>query len=148
MSTIYLETSALLVWLLGEPKAAEIRDQIDQADVVTCSALTLIEAERALIRAKCLGHFAAKKISSLRKLLHSTQSAWMVLEISETVGTAAMREFPIEPIRSLDAIHLASAITLIAAFPDIKILSFDERILKNSAALGIPLAHTIPSTVR
>jgi len=44
--------------------------------------------------------------------------------------------FPVEPIRTLDAIHLASAILARAAVPDLALLSLDERVRANGRALG------------
>ncbi len=43
--------------------------------------------------------------------------------------------FPIEPIRSLDALHLASAAELRQAIPGLSILSLDRRIVDNAKAL-------------
>ncbi len=52
MSAVYLETSALLSWLLGQSRAGHVREALDAASVVLTSELTLTEAERALVRAE------------------------------------------------------------------------------------------------
>ena len=49
MSAIYLESSAVVHWLLGQSRAAEVRQRVDQAKIVLTSALTLTETERVLI---------------------------------------------------------------------------------------------------
>ncbi|MBI3795873.1 MAG: hypothetical protein HY268_02755 [Deltaproteobacteria bacterium] len=43
---------------------------------------------------------------------------------------------PLEPVRTLDAIHLASALFLRESFPDLLILSTDERVRHNALPLG------------
>jgi len=52
VSAVYLETSAVLRWLFGEPDAPAIARRIEEASEPVCSALTLLEANRALIRAE------------------------------------------------------------------------------------------------
>jgi hypothetical protein len=51
----------------------------------------------------------------------------------------AREELPVEPVRALDAIHLASARLFHADLNDVSILSFDHRIRANAPALGIAL---------
>jgi hypothetical protein len=73
----------------------------------------------------------------LRGLLERVKASWILMEISEEVRLRAGRQFPIEPIRTLDAIHLATALIFMRAFPNLFILSFDHRILENAQPLGI-----------
>ena len=55
------------------------------------------------------------------------------------------RSFPCEPIRSLDALHLATALIVRGLSPKVQILSFDDRIRENATALGLTV---VPATVR
>jgi predicted nucleic acid-binding protein len=48
----------------------------------------------------------------------------------------ARRPFPVEPIRTLDAVHLATAELLGEAPPLVTIVTRDERVRKNAEALG------------
>jgi len=137
MSSVYLETSALLQWLFGQPLMGEARKRVNQATHVTTSVLTLIETERAIIRAERLGGLSARDAKKLRTLVNSVSSGWVRLALTEAVQRRAMRAFPVEPIRMLDALHLASAISLLAAYPDLYVLSFDARINDNAKALGL-----------
>ena len=50
------------------------------------------------------------------------------------------RSFPCEPIRALDAIHLATALSVRTLSPDVRVLSFDDRIRDNAASLGFQVA--------
>jgi hypothetical protein len=56
--------------------------------------------------------------------------------MSDDVARRSEEAFPIEPVRTLDAIHLASALFLRQALPDLAIVSADERVRMNARALG------------
>ena len=137
MSAIYIETSAVLHWLFGQANAAEVRRQLDGADHVVTSVITLIEVERAIIRAERLEVLNAKDAKRLRTAMNSVKRGWVILSLSEAVQRQAMRDFPVEPIRTLDALHLASAMVLIAAYPGLRVLSYDARINDNARALRL-----------
>ena len=49
----------------------------------------------------------------------------------------ARRGFPREPVRTLDAIHLATAVQFQEAIPDLAVASLDERIRYNAQALAM-----------
>ena len=140
MKTIYFETSALLAWLLGEPCGDEVIAKIDSAETIVTSVLTLIEAERALIRAETQSILSAGDAERLRGLLARSKSGWIAMDISEDVRTRASRFFPSEPVRTLDAIHLATALVYMRVFPALELFSYDQRILRNAKALGISIS--------
>lgn len=137
MSAIYLETSAFLHWLFGQPNSAAVRKDLNNADAVVTSVLTLIETERAIVRAEALEHITARQASKLRSTVEKARKGWVIIALSEAVKKQSMQSFPVEPIRTLDALHLASAIALVAAYPDLKILSFDQRVLDNARMLRL-----------
>jgi predicted nucleic acid-binding protein len=137
LKVVYFDTSALLAWLLGESSASEVKTKIDVAETVVTSVLTLIETERALIRAEMMNVLSAADAEKLRGLLARSKAGWTLMEISEEVRARASRFFPVEPVRTLDAIHLATALTFMRVFPDIELLSYDQRILENARVLGI-----------
>ena len=49
------------------------------------------------------------------------------MAVTDGVLARAGSPFPVEPVRTLDAIHLATALELATAFPDLRVLSFDRR---------------------
>ena len=59
-----------------------------------------------------------------------------ILEISDQVARRAEESFPSEPVRTLDAMHLASALLLRQSFPGLLFVSADERVRANAALLG------------
>ncbi len=134
--TLYAETSAVLRWLLAEEDGAEIRATLAAAAKVTSSRLTLIETRRVLRRAERAGRIAAAQAADLLAIFAQAASTWAILEVSEEIARRAEDGFPNEPVRTLDAIHLASALFLRQSFPDLAILTADERVRDNAALLG------------
>ena len=137
MSVVYFETSSLLHWLLGQKRADEVRRAIDAADTVVTSALTLTESERILTRAESGGELRGGDVQRLRGLLKRAQASWTRMSVSTEVLARAARSFPVEPVRTLDAIHLATALEFTAVYPSLAVLTDDRRIADNAEALGI-----------
>jgi predicted nucleic acid-binding protein len=132
---LYAESSAVLSWLFGEPKASDVRRHLTRADLVLTSDLTLVECERAIIRAEALDGISPRRASSCRSRLLEAAAGWNVLRIAADVTVRARQRFPNEPLRALDALHLASAELGRSAVLDLKMLSLDKRIRTAAAAM-------------
>jgi predicted nucleic acid-binding protein len=143
--TLYAETSAVLRWLFGEQGGEAIRAALVAAEKVTSSRLALIETHRVVRRAEREGRITAAQGADLRAVFAQASSTWAILEISEQVARRAEEGFPCEPVRTLDAIHLASALVLRESFPDLVILSADERVRANAALLGFTSDVAVPA---
>lgn len=101
------------------------------------SDLTLVESDRVIHRAAALGEITEARAAERRARLGETSAAWHRIRLGNEVVARARRPFPVEPIRTLDALHLASALEAAAAVPDITLLSLDRRVRECGAALGI-----------
>ena len=137
MASLYLESSAVLSWLLDEPPAERVRQAVDRADSVLTSTLTLVESNRALIRIESQALITEAERQGLRGLLARESGRWALIELTESVRARASERFPVEPVRSLDAIHLATALEAYELYPDLEVLSFDQRIIDNLIPLGL-----------
>lgn len=137
--TLYAESSAVLAWLLGEPRAGEIRDHLGSAEFVLSSDLTLVETDRVLIRAATLGDLTEADAASRRAELHAAAAHWTVQRLGEEIIDRARRRLPAEPVRTLDALHLSAALAARAAVPDVVMLSLDIAVRTNARALGFDL---------
>jgi predicted nucleic acid-binding protein len=135
--TLYAESSAVLAWLLGEPDGRTVRSRLTAADVVVASDVTLIECERVLIRAAALGALTEADAADRRGHLAAAAASWHLLRVGSEVVERARQPFPGEPIRTLDAIHLASALLARSAAPGLELLSLDERIRTAARKLGL-----------
>jgi len=137
VSAVYLESSAVLRWLFGEPDAPAIARRIQESSEPVCSVLTILETQRALVRAERERRSWGRRLRLLRRQLGEASADWNLLEITPDIRTRAGEPFPIEPVRTLDAIHLATALHVARAFPGLSVLTFDERILSNLEPLGL-----------
>ena len=129
----------MLAWLLGEPSGPLARDALATAEAIAASDLTLLECDRALIRGVATGEVGAAEAARARALLNRAAAHWNLLRIDSEVVDRARRPFPAEPLRALDAIHLASALTVAAHVPDLALLSFDRRIRRAARRLGFSI---------
>lgn len=141
MTTLYVETSTVLCWLLGESRAAQVAGVLDDAKRVVTSTLTQLEGERCLLRHHLVGRTSEAAYRHALGVFRDASADWQTLEITRGVRKRAAERFPVEPVRSLDAIHLASALAFAEMFGAVAVLSFDQRIQDNLEPLGL---HTLP----
>ena len=136
---VYAESSAVLAWLLGEDAGPAVREVLRRAELVTASDLTLVECDRVLIRAVALGEADEAAAADRRAQLSLAASHWHLWRVAADVVGRARLPFPAEPIRTLDAIHLASALAVRSVIPGVELLSLDDRIRQAGAQLGFRL---------
>jgi predicted nucleic acid-binding protein len=108
-----------------------------RADVVFTSQLTLVECDRALIRAMTAERLSAAETARVGALLSVVAGAWIVMPLATEVLERARRPFPVEPMRTLDAIHLASALTARSVATDLEFASLDPRLRTATRAVGL-----------
>jgi predicted nucleic acid-binding protein len=100
------------------------------------SALTLAESSRALVRARVTGRLTADQERSALRVLRQFERRCYVVAVTADVLARAARPFPVEPIRTLDAIHLATA-ELIGEPPQLmSLVTRDRRVRDNATVLG------------
>jgi uncharacterized protein with PIN domain len=135
--TLYAESSAVLAWLLDEPTAPAVRRLFGEAGVVVTSDLTLIECDRVLLRAVALGELTEADAADRRAHLIAVAAHWHVLRIAGEIVDRARQPFPGAPVRTLDAIHLASLLVARSAVAGLRLLSLDERVRQAAKGLGV-----------
>jgi predicted nucleic acid-binding protein len=134
--TVYAESSAVVAWLFGEAGGEAVRQALASADRVVASDLTLVECDRVLIRAQVAHAIPEARMATLRARLNAAATHWTLLRLERDVVERARRPFPGEPIRTLDALHLASALVARAALERLDLLSLDQRIRASALQLG------------
>ncbi len=126
---IYLDTSVVLAQLLAEdrkPPAAMWSEQLISSRLLEYETWTRINARR-LVRS----HGEA-----VRQLLARIS----FLELSPIVLARALEPFP-KPVRTLDALHLASVEYLRAQRLEVRLATYDERLVAVARSLRIPLVR-------
>jgi len=124
---IYVDTSVALAQLLNEERrpAASFWDE-------TLAASRLLEYELwNRLHARGLGSSHGEEAQLLIARL-------ALIELAPQVLARALEPFPI-PVRTLDALHLASIEFLRARRQAVELASYDERLLAGARALHIPV---------
>lgn len=140
--SLYAESSAVLAWLLDEESGVAVREALAAEQMVVASDLTLIECDRVLHRAATLGELSEADAADRRAHLATVAAHWTLLRIGPEIVERARQPFPGEPIRTLDAIHLASLLVARSALAGLVLLSLDGRVRGAAARLGIQLRPT------
>jgi predicted nucleic acid-binding protein len=100
------------------------------------SAITVAETSRAILRARLSGRITAQQQRAALLTLQRFARRCHIVSITEAILAHAGRAFPVEPVRTLDAIHLATAAALGEPPALVIVVSRDRRICENAAALG------------
>jgi hypothetical protein len=130
----YVETSAVLAALLEGEVAA--RRSIRRRGVLVTSALTYAEAQRGLVRARHAGRLTVDQERAALRALARLRARCVVIAVTDQVLARAGQPFPAEPVRTLDAMHLAT-VDLAADAPQLAtVITRDARVRANALAIG------------
>lgn len=126
---LYADTSALVKLAVVEAETAAVRAELAAYDAVVSSVITEVELSRAVLRAKQHGATALEDVG-----VWAISAGLVLIELTPAIRQVAAT---LEPgtVRSLDAIHLATAAALgsdIAA-----ILTYDRRMQGAADGLGL-----------
>jgi predicted nucleic acid-binding protein len=135
--SLYAESSAVLAWLLDEGAADTVLGLLRADQLIIASDLTLVECDRALHRAVALEELTEADGADRRAHLAVVSSHWTLLRIGPEVVERSRQSFPGLPVRTLDAIHLASLLVARSAVPGLALLSLDTRVRDAAVKLGI-----------
>lgn len=126
MTTLaYVDASALTKLILDEPDSPAMRQWYIESERVACSIVGIIETRRAALRH---GHDAAHLETILRSVVP--------LDVDGIVAASAASVPPVT-LRTLDAIHLASARDL---QPDLDaFVTYDDRLAEAARSAGLPV---------
>ena len=122
---IYLDTSVALAHLLAEdvaPPADLWTEGLVSSRLLEYEVWTRIHARR----------LESSHADSVRQLIARVA----LLELAPQVLSRALDAFPV-PVRTLDALHLASAEFLRQQGQTIRLASYDDRMVRAAAALDI-----------
>lgn len=142
----YIESSALVAALLGQD--AEALEQVRELGLRMTSSLTFAEATRALLRARVTRRITAGQERAGLRILRVFERNCDSVAVSDAVLTRACRPFPVEPVRTLDGIHLAT-IELLGEAPQlVTVVTRDARVARNARALGYTVVPGISASSR
>lgn len=121
---LYADASALVKLLVAEPESAALAKAIPPNAEVISSAISIVEAARAVR----LAEVEDDAEPSSAELL----AGCLLVDVDEPILHAAAA-LASHDLRTLDAIHLATAL---AVAPDV-VLVYDRRLSRRAAAAGL-----------
>ena len=127
---VYADSSALVKLIVEEDEASALERELSDEPTLVSSALARVEVTRA-VRVQTEGNAVAEGAAA--RLVASCRLVPAVDEILETASAVATRD-----LRTLDAIHLASALRVA---PD-AVVTYDRRLAE--AAVGARLRVIAP----
>lgn len=128
MPAVYLDSSAIVKLAVAEPESAALRNHLRRRRPVISSALARTEVLRALQPA------GDEAIAVGRDVLRRIELIRVNDRILEAAGL-----LPPPELRSLDAIHLATAQQLGSALG--QLVAYDDRLLRSARRLGLKTAN-------
>jgi len=131
--TTYVDSSALLKRHIEEHDS-DVADTLLEADpVLVTSWITAVEVRRNLARL-----VDAKDLAELRRQFDADLESFALIACTESTVKVAADIADTLGVRSLDAIHLASAQRLLIA--DLRFVTFDLRQAQAARSLGMIVA--------
>lgn len=128
---VYLDTSAIVKLIVDEPETGPLKDFLSALDAqMTTSVITGVECVRAV----------ARQDPGLAAVAQRALDRFILLPLTTSI-TLRAADFAPASLRSLDAIHLATAVEVqpsLAGF-----LSYDNRL--NEAALTVGIEASSPA---
>ena len=96
----------------------------------------MAEAARAILRARTAARLTDEEQRAAVRALRRFERRCYLVAVTDAVLARMRRPFPVEPMRTLDALHLATAEMLGEPPPLLTIVTRDVRVRENAQALG------------
>ena len=127
---IYFDSSALLKLLFEEPESAQLEEWVSERSAIPAVSSELVKIE--VIRAA--RRLDQQVLAAARRLVAQLDLVPMTSDLIESAG-----EVGPDHLRSLDAIHLASALSLGSALT--AFVAYDARVTAAARDAGLPITQ-------
>jgi predicted nucleic acid-binding protein len=124
---LYVDASAIVKLVVEEPETPALQRWFVEAAYAVTSRVGVVETRRATAR-------RAHDPEHRERVLRDVE----VIELTPAIAAAAATLQP-PVIRTLDAIHLASALTVAADLD--AFVTYDDRMAEAARSLGLPVVH-------
>lgn len=137
----YMDSSVLLHYLLTGNEGFR---QVLTCDLIVSSELLTIECRRVMHRNRLIGNLDDVSFYNSSILLDEILKSVSLLSLSSEIKQRASESFPLT-IKTLDALHLSSALIFHNRRPDERLLifSFDKQFNRCARALGFTAPFSI-----
>ena len=142
MAWAYFDTSALVKRYVDEAGRREVLQLLRRHHCVT-SAVLPVELRSALRRRVSEGTLDSAHVPEILRRVTTDRAYWTLVEIGSDVLAAAETPVATHPLRTLDAIHVASAQLFAARMTasELIFVSADARQTAAAAAMGMTIRH-------
>jgi predicted nucleic acid-binding protein len=124
---VYLDTSAVLRAVLERGLSPDVEQRLGAARYLITSRLSLVESARAMHRLRMRGTPEAV-LADIARELDSLWARCTVWELTREVCDLAAQAAPQHPLRTLDALHLATWLIARRRLGDVELLTTDSRL--------------------
>jgi len=125
---LYLDTSAVLRAVLEDGTSPELEDKIGRAGALLTSRLSLVETARAFQRLRAQGNISEEQLADGERAAAEVWQRCEIWEVTRGVCDAAAMVAPRAPVRTLDAIHLATYLLARRRLPGLELVTADRRL--------------------
>jgi predicted nucleic acid-binding protein len=129
-ATVYADTSALVKLVVAEAETAALTAAATAWERIVTSEIAAIELHRAATRARADGRAEVSDDRTVMALLAALDLVPLTDDVRALAATASPPE-----LRTLDAIHLASALTLEGAVD--LFVTYDDRLTEAAKRAGL-----------
>jgi uncharacterized protein len=107
----YFDSSLLVKLYVEESGSKQVRRLIRRCRVLS-SAIAPVEVVSAIGRRYRAGAVTHPQLDAIVARIHAEQTSWDLVEVSRRVLESADRLVREQPVRTLDALHIASALLI------------------------------------
>lgn len=132
-TAIYVDSSAILRAVLEAGMTPAVERKIEEAQILLTSRLSQIECARALLRLRGVPGTSAARLADAERQVDTLWARCELWGITGPVCDLACRVAPTKPLRTLDAIHLATFLFARKRIAGLDLLTTDRR-LEDAAA--------------
>jgi predicted nucleic acid-binding protein len=134
-NAIYLDTSAVLRAVVETGTTPAIEARLRDAPALITSRLSLVESARAVHRLRLTGRVPEARLADAERDLAAVWARCDLWELTPAVCETARHVAPGTPLRTLDALHLATFIMARRRIARLELLTEDERLRASASAL-------------
>ena len=140
MSTLYLDTSALVKLFVEEAGSSSVEAWAASASVLVTSRITYAEARAALARARRIGTLSASELRRAVAELDAEFGTQAIVEVDEPLVFRAGRLAEEHALRGYDAVHLAAALEASGDGDSFAFATFDGALADAARREGLRVA--------
>ena len=132
---VYFDSSIILRVVLGERNRLVEWSRVSEA---VTSEITRVECLRVIDRLRLASGMADRELARRRATALHVLSGFEVIRLNRAVLERAAEPFPLQ-VRTLDALHVASALLARTRYPAMRFATHDTELAAVALAEGLPV---------